>query len=65
MNLRERVETGQKCGRIDEACKRYGLGESSMRRLADEIGAVVRVGRVYLVNFDLMDRYMDEKTGKS
>lgn len=64
MEKRERVNAGQKCGRTEEACKRYGLGVNSLRKLADEAGAVVRVGRAYLINFDILDQYIDNLSGK-
>ena len=30
-----------------------------MRRVAEDAGAVVRIGRRYLVNFSKVDQYMD------
>ena len=48
-----------KTGKLDDACARYNLGRNSMRRVAEDAGAVVRIGRSYLVNFDKVDSYMD------
>lgn len=48
-----------KSGGIDEACMRYGLGKPSMRRVAEDAGAVIRIGRRYLINFTLVDKYID------
>lgn len=48
-----------KSGGIDEACLRYGLGRPSMRKVAEDAGAVIRIGRRYLVNFTKVDKYMD------
>ena len=45
-------------GRIHDACLRYGVGVSTMRRLAAEANAVIRIGRIYLVNYEKMDDYM-------
>ena len=39
------VEKEIKLGRITDACQRYSLGKSSMRKIAEEAGAVVRIGR--------------------
>lgn len=51
--------TDAKTGGIDEACARYGLGKASMRRVAEDAGAVIRIGKRYLINFTRVDRYMD------
>ena len=48
-----------KTGRIDSACMRYGLGKNTMRQLAEQAGAVIKVGRVVLINFSIMDAYFD------
>lgn len=52
-----------KLGTIDEAVARYRIGRCSVRKLAEEIGAVVRIGRSYRVNFTIMDKYFDEISG--
>lgn len=60
MNRRQgSTETAVKTGRMTEAVKRYGVGKTTMRRLAAEAGAAVKVGRSYLIDFGVMDRYMD------
>lgn len=46
-------------GGIDDACTRYGLGKTSMRRVAEEAQAVIRIGKRYLVNYAKVDVYMD------
>ena len=48
-----------KTGGIDEACTRYGLGKASIRRIAEDAGAVIRIGKRYLINFSKVDAYMD------
>lgn len=59
-----RESTGEvKAGRLDEACARYGLGQNTLRDLAREAGAVVRVGRVLLFNFTFLDDYIDRISG--
>lgn len=48
-----------KTGGIDEACARYGLGKASMRKVAEDAGAVIRIGKRYLVNYSKVDVYMN------
>lgn len=48
-----------KTGRINEACARYGVGLGTMRKIAEDSQAVIRIGRTYLINFDRVDRYLD------
>lgn len=61
MRAREKNVTAAeaKTGGIDEACARYGLGKASMRKVAEDAGAVIRIGKRYLVNFVKVDRYMN------
>lgn len=46
-------------GGIEEACSRYGLGKNSMRHVAEDSQAVIRIGKRYLINFAKVDAYMD------
>lgn len=57
-------ENKPKTGAIDAACARYGYGKASMRRIAAEAGAVIRVGRTVRFNFDRIDRYLDQISGE-
>lgn len=59
MRKLERNETEIRTGKLEQACMRYGLGRNTMRKVADEAGAVVRIGKCYLVNFSKVDAYMD------
>lgn len=59
-NIGNEAKINPKTGRIDQACERYGVGRSTMRRIAEESGAVIRVGRTYLINYSKVDQYMDE-----
>lgn len=52
-------EKETKTGGLPEACARYGLGKASMRKVAEDAGAVIRIGKRYLVNFSRVDLYMD------
>lgn len=46
-------------GGIEEACARYGLGKATMRKVAEDACAVIRIGRCYLINFQKVDLYMN------
>lgn len=64
MNKMEKNVSDAKTGRIEEACLRYGVGRNSMRQLASDAGAVVRLGKIYLVNYSKVDAYMDNLSGE-
>ena len=55
----ERYEPEAKTGKIEQACLRYGLGKNTMRKVAEEAAAVIRIGKCYLVNYSKVDKYMD------
>ena len=59
-NIGNETKINPKTGIIYHACERYGVGRSAMRRIAEESGAVVRIGRTYLINYSKVDQYMDE-----
>lgn len=63
-NIGNEAKINPKTGRIDQACERYGVGRSTMRRIAEESGAVVRVGRTYLINYstDYFEEGHDERS---
>lgn len=63
MRKLERNEPDVKTGKLEQACLRYGLGKNSMRRVADEAGAVIRIGKCYLINYSKVDNYMDSISG--
>lgn len=48
-----------KTAKLDFACARYSMGRAAMRKVAEDAGAVIRVGRSYLVNLPRVDAYMD------
>ena len=50
---------GVKTGKIEQACARYGLGRNTLRKTAEDAGAVIRIGKCYLINFSKVDDYMD------
>lgn len=53
-----------KTGRIEQACQRYGVGRNTMRQIAKDADAVVRIGRNYLIDFPKVDKYMDALSGE-
>lgn len=62
MQMRARPHAGKeevRTGSIDDACSRYGLGKASMRKVAEDANAVIRIGKRYLVNFAKIDAFMD------
>lgn len=48
-----------KSGPIATACMRYGVGKDTMRQIAEDANAVIRIGKLFLVNFTKVDLYMD------
>lgn len=54
-----------KTGRIDEACARYGVGRNTMRKIAADANAAIKIGKNYLINFSVVDAYMDALSGES
>lgn len=60
LELEQEFKVEMKSGKIDRACQRYDLGRNTMRRIAEEAGAVIRIGRIYLINFSKVDAYLDE-----
>lgn len=60
---RAQIDAGIKTMRVPEAQRRYGLGRENIKKLAKECGAVVKVGRSFLVNVERMDRFMEDHCG--
>ncbi|MCD8325760.1 MAG: DUF6462 family protein [Lachnospiraceae bacterium] len=63
MNKRIEPATENRTGRIEDACKRYGLGRTSMKSVAAAAGAEIKIGKSYLVNYAKVDAYMDSISG--
>lgn len=47
---------------IDSSCARYSCGKTTMRAMAAKANAVVRIGRLWRCNVDVMDAYFDKTT---
>ena len=61
MNKRKAAENNNNTmyGDIKSACVRYSLGFNSIRKLATQCNAVVKVGARTLYNFKKIDAYLD------
>lgn len=58
------AEAGKKTGTLEQAGIRYGFGRNSMRKIAEQAGAIIKIGRSVRVNYTIMDRYMDALSGE-
>ena len=54
----------QKTGTLECAGARYGFGRNKMRTIAEEAGAVIKIGKSVRVNFTILDKYMDSLSGE-
>ena len=54
----------QKTGTLEQAGMRYGFGRNRMRSIAEEAGAVIKIGKSVRINFTILDRYMDAVSGE-
>lgn len=54
----------QKSGTLEQAGLRYGFGRNSMRKVAEEAGAIIKIGKCVRVNFTILDKYMDALSGE-
>ena len=64
MKKTERLEPEARTGKIDQACLRYGVGKNTMRKIASDAEAVIRIGKNYLINYEKVDTYMDVLSGE-
>ncbi len=49
----------QKSGTLEQAGIRYGFGRNSMRKIAKDAGAIIKIGKSVRVNFTILDKYLD------
>lgn len=54
----------QKSGTLEQAGLRYGFGRNSMRKVAEDAGAIIKIGKSVRVNFTVMDKYIDALSGE-
>ena len=57
MYQRKRRNADVRFGSLDDGSGRYSLGITTLKRIAQEQGALVRIGRRVLVDFEKMDAY--------
>lgn len=56
-------EIEQKVGTLEQAGARYGFGRNSMRKIAEDARAIIKIGKCVRVNFTVLDFYMDSLSG--
>jgi len=61
---REDIGIDVKTGRVEQCCARYGVGRNAMRQIASQAGAVIRIGKSYLIDIPKVDKYLDSIAGK-
>lgn len=57
-------EFEQKTGTLEQAGLRYGFGRNRMRTIAEDAGAIIKIGKSVRVNFTILDKYMDSLSGE-
>ena len=62
--LTKNSEIEQKSGTLEQAGMRYGFGRNSMRKIAEDAGAIIKIGKSVRVNFTILDKYMDALSGE-
>lgn len=48
---------------LDDGVKRYSVGKTLLRRLADESGATRKLGRSWRFRVDVLDAYIEAQNG--
>ena len=64
MKKRTAREMDIRYGRIPDAMRRTSLGRDTVKRLAKECGALVKVGSICLVDFSILDGYLAQLRSK-
>ena len=62
--LTKNTDIEQKAGTLEQAGMRYGFGRNSMRKIAEDAGAIIKIGKSVRVNFTSMDKYLDALSGE-
>lgn len=60
--MRKRIQSDvseQKTGTLEQAGARYSFGRNKMRIVAEDAGAIIKIGKSVRVNFTILDKYMD------
>lgn len=62
--LMKNTDIEQKTGTLEQAGMRYGFGRNSIRKIAEDAGAIIKIGKSVRVNFTIMDKYLDALSGE-
>lgn len=62
--LNKLTDIEQKTGTLEQATLRYGFGRNSMRKIAEDADAIIKIGKCVRVNFTKLDNYMDALSGE-
>lgn len=57
-SLIQNTEIEQKTGTLEQAGLRYGFGRNSIRKIANDAGAVIKIGKSVRINFTILDQYI-------
>lgn len=57
--LKRTSEAEMKTAGLEFGCQRYGVGRNTMRKVAEDAEAVIKIGRRWLFNVAKVDEYMD------
>lgn len=60
----ENIKTETKTGTLECAGARYGFGRNKMRAIAEDAGAIIKIGKSVRVNFTILDKFMDALSGE-
>lgn len=60
----DNVLTEEKTGTLERAGARYGFGRNKMRAIAEDAGAIIKIGKSVRVNFTILDQFMDNMSGE-
>ena len=52
-----------KTGTLEYAGARYGFGRNKIRSIAEDAGAIIKIGKSVRINFTILDKYMDSLSG--
>ena len=62
--LNKSNEIEQKSGTLEQAGLRYGFGRNTMRKVAEDAKAIIKIGKCVRINFTIMDKYLDSLSGE-
>lgn len=58
-NVHKRMDKRKKFIKYSEAEERYGLGITTLRKMANDCNALYKVGKSALINVEIFDEYME------